>query len=55
VAAAIVDTGGAPRFVLSASMFSGRENAEGMDAIGAAMRQAADAIAQSAYAMEMAT
>lgn len=49
VAAVIAGADGAPRFVLSASIFSGRETQAGLDGIGAQIRALANELAQSIY------
>lgn len=47
VAAVVADGGGAPRFVLSASIFTGRESEAGLDGIGAAVRDVTVQLAQA--------
>jgi DNA-binding IclR family transcriptional regulator len=49
VAAAICDRDGAVRFVLSASIFSGRESEEGFAAFGRALAEQADGLAARVY------
>ncbi|WP_242123911.1 IclR family transcriptional regulator [Sphingobium sp. Sx8-8] len=49
VASAIADRGASPRFVLSASIFDGREDAAGMARIGQALRAAALGLGKFAH------
>lgn len=49
VAAVIADAEGMPRFVLSASMFTGRDSVDALATVGAETRAAAIAVGQAVY------